>query len=333
MPYTKESDKMYTDWLQGINGVLKSIYSKITYKQVRLSDYKFSREAISVYYPDKWFGKNYYSDDFISVKPENCSLLAEMIALYRNLPQELFAYNALRLQDFHVSDMAFQTIIEWCKKNGYPYPNEMLKDINKSSNVFEHRNIKSYQEANKKTNKGRLFPFKRGSAFPIQTFLFNLNEIFSLCLIFQFLTESEVDIDSWKSHITFPVYVPLTQKGEESRSELIEVNSILNSENKTKCLEIMNARLSNLKLVFKLTQEKTRLEIEVQDLFDVAFCELVSLLKYGGVTIKECPSCHLLFVTRNKKKIYCPYTRKTTTGKKVRTCTAKKASSEKRKHS
>lgn len=152
------------------DGNLKRLSNEFYYDIVMLKDYRIcgNGELLQIYVPYE-----YKSEWQKSINPELCKkpdLLCEMLTLRGNLSFELFEH--LRFRNVNIKEQDLNTIIKWCKKNGFPFTAD-----------FKYR-----------PDTKPLFDLQPSIFFIVWDFIYQLDEIYNAYLLYRRITEQKDEL-------------------------------------------------------------------------------------------------------------------------------------------
>ncbi len=257
-------------------GNFKRLPSEFFYDKIQLENYSFDRKGGN---PIIYALYDYDLDLSSFTKTVQCKkpdLLIRMLTLKGKLPDDLFKnIELVRFTDAYLDDASIHLIIEWCKKNGYPF-----------------RPPAEYWKASKSRVLPSLQPPKK-IKFKVADFIEKLNEIYDLFLIYQVMTGRSSPEDLTES-------VLLNAEGTPREYKRLQDMDV------EECKDLFEKKYQDITFTNRISfKGGVHLEVKTNDLFDAALYQLAILLNESEREIGICPLCHQYFERKHARQKYC----------------------------
>lgn len=280
-------------------------YDKISLKNYRIDHTSCSNKEITQTYIVTTYEYDSYLRDFTEERLYKTSeLLTEILNLKESLSNELFDIFGKKsfMHDFIINDNDLNSIINWCKKHGFPFKPYFDESIRIKQII----------------NDGK--PRLKGIRFRILEFLFYLNEIYGAYFLYQIITKQDLQPETF-AYISVPqaenslisrdvefnrVYSGANDNNYLPLSE-IKFKKVCSKEDINKCQVLFENKYKELSFTNKISFSNKGMYITVKagNLFDAAFYQLALLLNDPSKTFGTCPLCYQIFPKNHANQKYC----------------------------
>lgn len=289
-----KTTEVYLDAISTADGTSKVLSNQFAYKKIYAEEYSYI-EINNLPFIRASFNCSTARDNVAEIiRCKKPNLLHEMLTLKESLSDQLF--EALEKTQFLVnclSQSQVNMIIDWCQKNGYPFPVDQKPQRKSKLKELEKIVGNSYY-----------------AQFDLLAFLKNLREIFDAFKLYQAIA-SELTAED------YPIRIMKRQTNSKTPAEQLEFVQLLakkpnSSEDRNKfigkCKELFLEKYAERTYTMHLVPDEKRLlvtEVQTENLFDAAFYQLALLLDSPRTQIKQCPICKRYFEPTRTNQKYC----------------------------